>query len=203
MDIPLLLRAIILGITIAAPVGPMAVLCIRRTLSAGQLAGLATGMGIATADGVYAAVAGFGLTAVSELLLGYGHWLRTGGGLVLCWLGLRAARSAPGAPKAVSGSAGLLRGYGSAIALTLANPSTILSFAGVLAGLGAIDSGSTAVLVAGIFTGSALWWVALTGFVSRLRDRLSPAVLLWVNRISGGVLLGFGLAILLSVAVPI
>jgi len=197
----LFVRGFVIGLSVAAAVGPMAVLCIRRTLAQGRLAGLATGLGVATADGCYGAVAGFGLAFVSGLLLGQQAWLRLAGGLFLCYLGIKTALAAPATRAAGAAGGDLARAYTSAFALTLTNPLTILSFAAIFAGLGAgatTGAGATALLVLGVFAGSALWWVVLTTIVAALRSRVTPRVLRWVNRASGAIILGFGLLALAS-----
>lgn len=191
------LRGLLIGLSIAAPVGPIGVLCIRRTLAEGRLAGLATGLGAATADACYGAVAGFGLTVVTRMLLAQAGWIRLIGGLFLCYLGVKTFTSAPaGRAAAVGGGRTLAQAYGSALALTLTNPLTILSFAAIFAGLGAGAVASTAeaaaLLVLGVLVGSALWWFFLTGVVGLARARVTPPVLRWVNRLSGVVLLVFG-----------
>lgn len=199
----LFLRGFLIGLSIAAAIGPMAVLCIRRTLAEGRLAGLATGLGVATADGCYGAVAAFGLTLLSNLLLGERLWLRLAGGVFLCYLGLKTLRAMPAARAATAGGSSLARAYLSALGLTLTNPLTILSFAAIFAGLGAAASGggygAAALLVLGVFSGSAVWWVILTSLVAALRGRLTPRVLRWVNRLSGAIILGFGLVALAGV----
>ena len=199
----MLLRGLVIGFSIAAPVGPIGVLCIRRTLAGGRAAGFAAGLGAATADALYGAVAGFGLTVVSTALVGRQGWLRLIGGAFLCWLGARTflARPAEAAAQA-AGGAGLLGAYASTLVLTLTNPMTILSFAAVFAGLGLGAAGggygAAAVLVLGVFAGSALWWLALSGAVGLLRHRVTPRGLRWVNRASGTIIAGFGLLALLS-----
>jgi threonine/homoserine/homoserine lactone efflux protein len=202
VDPTILARGFVIGLSIAAPVGPIGVLCIRRTLAEGRLAGLATGLGAATADALYGAVAGFGVTAVTGLLLGWEGAIRLVGGLFLCYLGAKTLRAAPAERPATAGGRGLLGAYGSALALTLTNPLTILSFAAIFAGLGAgATAGSyagAALLVLGVLLGSALWWLILSGVVSLARGRLTPAALRWVNRLSGGVLIAFGIAALVS-----
>lgn len=196
-------RGLLIGLSIAAPVGPIGVLCIRRTLTDGRLAGLATGLGAATADAAYGVVAGFGITVVAHLLLAHAFWIRLIGGLFLCYLGLKTFVGTPAErPAAVAGGRSLARAYTSALALTLTNPLTILSFAAIFAGLGAGVAGSTApaaaLLVLGVLLGSALWWLILTGAVGLLRSRLTPPRLRWVNRLSGAVLLIFGAIALVS-----
>jgi threonine/homoserine/homoserine lactone efflux protein len=196
-------RGLLIGLSIAAPVGPIGVLCIRRTLADGRLAGLATGLGAATADAAYGAIAGFGLTVVTRLLLAHEFWIRLIGGLFLCYLGVKTFVGTPAErPAAVAGGRSLAGAYTSALALTLTNPLTILSFVAIFAGMGAGVAGGTApaaaLLVLGVLIGSALWWLILTGAVGLLRSRLTVARLRWVNRISGLVLLVFGAVSLLS-----
>lgn len=205
------LRGILLGLAIAAPVGPIGVLCIRRTLTSGRLLGFVTGLGAATADGTYGAVAAFGLTFVSGFLLREQGLVRLIGGLALCWLGARTVLRAKVPEVALAGAAetptnrakGLLTAYASTLFLTLANPTTILSFVAIFAGLGLVSVGSNtrgaaASLVLGVFSGSALWWLALSTGIGLLRGWFTPARLAWVNRASGLLLLAFGLVALAS-----
>lgn len=202
MDTTFFLRGLVIGFSIAAPVGPIGVLCIRRTLAGGRLHGLASGLGAATADASYGAVAGFGLTAVSGALVEQQAWLRLIGGLFLCALGARTFLARPASEAAPARRSGLLGAYLSTFALTLTNPLTILSFAAIFAGLGIVetgaDYGAALTLVAGVFAGSAAWWLLLSGGVSLLRERLTPRRMRWVNRLSGTVLVAFGLAALTS-----
>ena len=201
MPATLFIRGFLIGLSVAATVGPMAVLCIRRTLTDGRLAGLVTGLGVATADGCYGAVAGFGLTMVSGTLLGVQVWLRLIGGGFLLYLGLKTLLAAPAARAANAAASNRPRAYVSALALTLTNPLTILSFAAIFAGLGAATGGgytAAALLVLGVFVGSACWWVILTGVVTALRTRVTPRGLRWVNRVSGSIIFGFGLIALVS-----
>jgi threonine/homoserine/homoserine lactone efflux protein len=202
MDPSFLLRGVVIGFSIAAPVGPIGVLCIRRTLAQGRLCGVVTGLGAATADAVYGCIAGFGLTAVSNLLVSQQTWLRLVGGLFLCCLGGKTFFDKP-VEKPASSSGGALTGaYASTFVLTLTNPMTILSFAAVFAGLGlgggATDYAGAAWLVLGVFLGSALWWLLLSGGVGLFREKLTNEHLRWVNRISGIVIAGFGLLALVS-----
>ena len=199
MGLETLVRGLVIGFSIAAPVGPIGVLCIRRTLADGRATGLAVGLGAATADAVYGAIAGFGLTAVSALLVRQQGVLRLVGGLFLCYLGLRTFLARPAEQAARAGGAGLIGAFTATFGLTLANPATILSFVAVFAGLGIAGAGSwreATVLVAGVFLGSALWWLMLSGVVGVLRTRLELTALRWVNRVSGAVLLVFGVAAL-------
>jgi threonine/homoserine/homoserine lactone efflux protein len=204
MDLSFLLRGLIIGFSIAAPVGPIGVLCIRRTLAEGRVHGLVSGLGAATADAIYGCVAGFGLTFVSGILISQQVWLRLIGGAFLCYLGFKTFLARP-AERAVSARSGGLAGtYASTFFLTITNPMTILSFAAVFAGLGLAGANgnyvSAGVLVLGVFAGSALWWLILSGGVGMFRARFNPGGLRWVNRISGVVITGFGLLALLSLA---
>lgn len=200
-----LLRGLGLGFAIAAPVGPIGVLCIRRTLADGRLTGFVTGLGAATADATYSAVAAFGVTAVASALVGLRLWIHLLGALFLAWLGLRTLFTRPAASPTLGAAGatrrgGLLGAWASTVALTLTNPATILSFAAVFAGLGLASVGYAAagLTVVGVFLGSALWWLLLSTGASLLRSRLDLRALRWVNRLSGVILLGFGLLALLS-----
>ena len=206
MDPALLLKGLVMGFSIAAPVGPIGVLCIRRTLGKGILHGVASGLGTASADAIYGCVAAFGVTAVSDFLLGSQFWLRLVGGLFLLYLGWATFRSVPAREAAKAGdvrSGGLAGAYASAFFLTLTNPMTIVSFAAVFAGLGlgAAPEGraAAALLVFGVFSGSMLWWLFLSGSVHMLRSRFDHGRLVWVNRLSGLVVAAFGLASIASI----
>lgn len=205
MNIVFLLRGLGLGFAIAAPVGPIGVLCIRRTLAEGRAVGLVTGLGAATADATYGAVAAFGVSAVTAVLVSERLWIHLVGALFLAWLGLRTALARPSARLAELDSAmpaisaeparrrGLLAAWASTVALTLTNPTTILSFAAVFAGLGLAGASYAAagLTVVGVFLGSAMWWVILSGGVNLLRARFDARAMRWVNVVSGLLLLGF------------
>jgi len=205
MDLPLFARGSVLGFSVAAVVGPIALLCIRRTLSAGFGVGLVSGLGAATADASYAAVAGFGISAVAAVLVDQRVWLRVIGGMFLVYLALRTVRARPAERSADAGRAGLrLAGaYSSTVVLTLSNPMTILSFAGIFAGLGLGSLGTSSIesalnLVLGVFVGSASWWLLLAGLIARLRGRVTPRWLRRVNVASGLIILGFGVQSLVA-----
>jgi len=204
MDLTLLLKGLVIGLSIAAPVGPIGVLCIRRTLAEGRLSGIVSGLGAATADAFYGSVAVLGLTFISNILIDQQVWIRIIGGLFLCYLGLKTFCATPTRAAAPSRRDGLAYAYSSTLFLTLTNPMTLLSFTAIIAGLGLAittgDAGSAASLVLGIFVGSALWWLILSGSVGVLRVKLNPRRLQWVNRTSGAIITGFGLAALLSLA---
>ena len=198
----LVLRGFILGLAIAAPVGPIGVLCIRRTLAQGRPFGFVSGLGAATADAIYGCIAALGLTAISALLVRQQDLLRLLGGLFLCYLGVKTLLARPTARSAAAEGQGLGSAYFSTLLLTLTNPITILSFIAVFAGLGVGRSGNgydaAAAIVLGVFLGSATWWFLLSGGVSLVRDKFDARAMLWVNRISGTIILGFGVAALAS-----
>ena len=202
MDASFFLRGMIIGLSIAAVVGPMCILCIQRTLSRGHLYGLVSGLGIATADAVYGSIAAFSLTVIASLLISQQGWLRLIGGLFLVYLGIRTILSKPAEQAATAQANNFLGAYVSTFLLTLTNPMTILSFAAFFAGLGvggASKSYLTATLVVcGVFAGSTLWWCFLTSGISLLRQKFTPLWLLWINRLSGAVIMGFGVFVLYS-----
>ncbi len=205
MSVALFLQGLIIGFSIAAPVGPIGILCIRRTLAEGRGAGFFSGMGAATADALYGCVAGFRLTVISAFHIEQRFWLQVIGGMFLCYLGARTLRSRPATEAAPAGGNGLLASYVSTFFLTITNPMTILSFAAIFAGLGVVSTGGDLAaatwLVAGVFLGSAAWWLFLSMGVSLLREKVSSAALAWVNRLSGGILLAFGALALWQAAV--
>ncbi len=207
MELTLLWRGLVIGISIAAPVGPIGVLCIRRTLAQGRLIGFLSGLGAATADALYGAVAGFGLTVISAFLVDQRDWLRLVGGLFLCYLGVRTFLTHPPGDETatkISAATGYAAAYLSTLLLTLTNPVTILSFAAIFAGLGLADTagdpGSATQLVLGVFGGSATWWLLLSGGVGLARGRFTPSTMVWVNRLSAAILVTFGLVALASLA---
>jgi threonine/homoserine/homoserine lactone efflux protein len=183
-------------------VGPIGVLCIRRTLARGRNSGLVSGLGAATADAVYGGVAAFGLTFVAQLLLRGQGWFRLLGGGFLVYLGIRTFLSRPGGEASPSRGMGLAADYLSTFFLTLTNPLTILSFAAIFAGLGLGDLGSNyfyaGALVLGVLCGSSLWWLILSSTVAALGRKFSLEALGWVNRAAGLIIVGFGLLVLCS-----
>jgi threonine/homoserine/homoserine lactone efflux protein len=191
----------IVGLSIAAPVGPIGALTIRRTLVEGFRVGLLTGLGAASADAAYGAVAAFGLTLVTSFLIAQQAWLSLLGALFLCYLGVTTFLAAPVSLTQAAPARSLASAYSSTLLLTLTNPATILSFIGIYAGvglgLGNAGYAQASTFVAGVFAGSALWWLLLCFAVASVRDRLSSPALRWVNRVCGLVLVTFGIAILL------
>lgn len=196
MDISFFFRGLIIGFSIAAPVGPIGVLCIRRTLAEGRAAGFVSGLGAASADALYGCVAGFGLTFISNFLVGQQFWLRLVGGIFMLYLGIKTLLEKPAQQAATAQGTGLLGAYGSTFLLTVTNPMTILSFAAVFAGLGLASTrgsyASAGILVLGVFLGSALWWFALSGGVGLLREKFNAEMMQWVNRVSGAIIIVFG-----------
>lgn len=198
MDSGLLLKGMILGLSIAAPVGPIGLLCIRRTLAGGRTVGFVSGLGAATADALYGSIAAFGLLAISELLISLRFWLGLIGGLFLCYLGISTAWSKPPAQEARADErGGLVAAYFSSLALTLANPTTILSFVAIFGGLGIVERGpyytAASLLVLGVFLGSAAWWRLLSSAVSLARGRITPPLMRAINVGSGAIIVIFGL----------
>ena len=202
LALPLPVRGLVIGFTVAAAVGPISLLTMRRTLAHGQVHGIVSGLGVATADATYAAIAAFGLTALTELLVSGRVVLGVVGGLIIAVLGIRTMRSEPGEVARDTAPPGLPGAFASIYALTMTNPMTILSFAALFAGLGLVVGSSfadAAVLVLTVWAGSALWWLVLTSIVAWARERLSTRVLLWINRISGAALVVFGVVAIVAV----
>ena len=202
MELSFLIKGVILGFSIAAPVGPIGVLCIRRTLSNGMLNGFLSGLGAATADAIYGCIAVFGVQVISAFLLDQQFYFRFIGGLFLLYLGYTTFQSIPAEVAAKAGGEGLLGAYTSAFFLTLMNPMTILSFIAVFAGLGVGTPGgnfiASGLLVFGVLIGSMLWWLTLSGAVNMLRSQFDQKRLKWVNRLSGVIIAGFGLLSLIT-----
>lgn len=196
------LKGIAAGLAVAAPVGPIGLLCIRRTLAGGRAAGLATGLGAASADAVYGVLVAAGI-AVSGLLLHYAGPMKIGGGGLIALLGLMSiisfVRASPSAAVVEGVGQGIFGAYATTFALTISNPMTMIAFIGMVAGLGASASGDPAApywLVLGVFLGSALWWVFLVHVALAARSRLTPAMTRWLDLASGLVLLIWGLWIM-------
>jgi len=199
-----LLKGLALGFSIAAPVGPIGVLVIRRTMTRGFRSGFASGLGAASADAVYGVIAAAGLTLVSDFLVRQAFWMRLLGGGFLLVLGARIFFSRPPDPDAPPPRGGSGGDYFSTFLLTLSNPMTIIAFAAILGGLGASGGGAfrlgAFLLVLGVFSGSALWWLTLSALVGAFRARLTGGALVWVNRAAGAVIIVFAVAILLGLA---
>ncbi len=198
-ELNLLIRGVIAGLVIAAPVGPVNVFCIRRTIAQGWKAGVIAGLGAAAADTLYGAIAGFSISFVIDLLIREMFWVRLCGGILLAGIGLSYVLRAPqrleprknATPKS---------GLTPALLLTLTNPTTVLSFLAVLAAL-RMDARrpwwQTVFLVAGIFCGSMAWWITLSAAVNHFRGKFDDRLMLWMSRIAGVAIAGFGIAALI------
>jgi threonine/homoserine/homoserine lactone efflux protein len=195
IELWLLSKGFMAGLAIAVPVGPVNVLCASRTLRKGRLSGLLSGLGAATADTMYGAIAGFSITFLIQFLQREEFWIRVIGGLLLVAIGVTYYRK-PARAVELRGEEGATRSdYASTLLLTLTNPTTVLSFLAVLAGLGMGQHRQwwlTFVLVGGIFCGSMLWWTALVLLVNRFRDRFDQRAMRGMNRIAGLAIGGFG-----------
>ncbi|MCY1502129.1 homoserine/Threonine efflux protein [compost metagenome] len=196
MDFPLFLKALVIGLSIAAPVGPIGLLCIQRTLAHGRTIGFLSGLGAALADACYGAIGAFGVSAVVSTMVAARVPLALGGAAFLAWMGVQLLRApATTQARAAEDAATPVKALLSVFVLTLANPMTILSFVAVFASLGSghVGSGGGAALtmVMGVFLGSALWWLGLSSIVSMVRHKLGARVLQGINKLSGALLLGF------------
>jgi threonine/homoserine/homoserine lactone efflux protein len=198
-----LLKGIAVGIVIAVPVGPVGVLCVRRTIFDGRLFGFLSGLGAASADTIFGIVAGFGLTVVSDLLLDFQSWLRAAGGLFLVYIGFSALRKRIARYETPEKSAeNLLSAYLSTFALTITNPVTILAFLGIFAGVGFTGEeatlGRAAMLVAGVLLGSLIWWLGISLGAGFFRKSFGERHLTLLNRISGAILTLSGIGLVCS-----
>jgi threonine/homoserine/homoserine lactone efflux protein len=202
IDSGYLIKGLIIGFSIAAPVGPIGVLCINRTLNEGRRAGLLTGLGAATADAIYAFVAGFGVMFISDILVSQQAWFRIIGGIFLCFLGIKTFLRKTTGHNVIAKESSVAGTYGSTFLLTLTNPLTILSFAAIFAGIGPVGATggylSAGLLVMGVFGGSCLWWLTLSCCVGLLRARFNTRSIRWLNVISGSIMVGFGALVLIS-----
>lgn len=197
MEFTSFLRGLVIGFAIAAPVGPIGLLCIQRTLQQGRRFGFVSGLGAATADAFYGLIAGFGLTFIAGVLVSQQRWFALIGGIFLLALGVRILLSAPSNQTVAAGNGSLAGAFVTTLLLTLTNPATILSFVAVFAGLGLAEEErgylAAVLLVLGVFSGSALWWFLLSGAFSLLRGRINQSALKWVNRLAGLIIIVFGL----------
>jgi threonine/homoserine/homoserine lactone efflux protein len=208
-DILLMLgKGLVAGFIIAAPVGPVGVLCVQRTLHQGHIAGLLSGLGAAIADAVYGCIAAFGLSLISGWLEAHQSLFRIGGGLFLLFMAWRMLRAAlhPSPEAAASPlhrNDGPIAGFISTFMLTVTNPITIVAFLGIFAffGIGSfgLSNEMAAWLVLGVFVGSSVWWLSLAGLAGAFRQRLGNGGLKWINGISGLLMLGFGIYGIVSI----
>ncbi len=198
MDITIFFKALVIGFTVAAAVGPIGLLCVQRTLQRGWRVGFISGVGVATADALYGLIGGLGLTVITSFLVGQQLWLRLVGGLVLVYIGVKAlrAKQMQAAKDKQAGTGDYLTEYVSIFFLTLSNPMTIIFFAGIYAGIGELGVGSgwaaAGPFALGIFLGSVVWWLVLITTVNLVRHRFKPEMLLGLNKLTGVVIAGFG-----------
>jgi threonine/homoserine/homoserine lactone efflux protein len=206
MLISFLLKGVLVGVVIAVPVGPVGILCIRRTILDGRLAGLFSGLGAASADSVFGIIAGFGLTVISDSLFYYQDLLRIGAAAFLLYVGITSLMHDPMARRRSDDDPqGLFGDFASTFALTITNPVTILSFIAIFGAIGFTGEEATmshaAILVAGVWFGSFLWWIGLIAGAGLLRLSFQRRHLVWISRGSGGVLVAAGVLLLCSLVV--
>jgi len=197
-------RGFVLGFTIAAAVGPISLLVIRRTIAEGWLYGLVSGLGVATADATYGAIAAFGLTAITDVLVNARWVLGLAGGAFLLWMAWQTIRSNPTEAAVVSTRRrGYAGAYLSILGLTMANPMTILSFGALFAGLGVTSgaTGNAGLVVLGVLLGSSTWWVVLTTLIGTLRTRVTATWIHRINLVSGVIIGAFAIVSIASVVV--
>ncbi|TEB12469.1 LysE type translocator [Pelotomaculum sp. FP] len=202
----LFLKAVVIGFFLAVPIGPVNLLCIRRTLLGGRIIGFISGLGAAVADTFFAFAAAFGLSFITNFYVQEEKWLQFGGGIFICVLGVMSMLSHEfGKPEKKNGGRGRggFQAFISSFFLTLTNPITILAFAAAFAGFGLInpDEGhaSAFLVVTGVFLGSIIWWFTISSIASFLRKKLNSHVLHRITQISGLVITVFGVLILLGV----
>lgn len=197
MELNFFVKGIILGFCIAAPVGPIGILCIRRTLQYGRFSGLVSGLGAAFADTLYGIITAFGLTYISSFLLAWQFWFQLFGGIFLFYLGLKTFYSKPSEQDISISHKNLIKDFTSTFFLTLSNPMTILAFLAVFTGLGLSkttgSATSASMLVLGVFLGSALWWLILSEGITFFRKKISVKLMIWINRFAGLMICIFGL----------
>lgn len=206
MPLDILVKGIIIGLAVAVPVGPIGILCIRRTLAHSRKAGFYTGLGAATADFIYGTIAAFSITVVSDFLMKHQLWFSLIGGIILLYVGLTTVmmKSAPPVPPAdaLPAMTSLVGDYISGLILTITNPATVISFVAVFAGFGLKTGGNysaASLLAAGVFIGSATWWLILSSGTALFKHKVSQASINGINKISGAFIAGFGLFALVNI----
>jgi threonine/homoserine/homoserine lactone efflux protein len=196
MDINFFIKGLVIGFAMAIPIGPIGIICVRKTLTEGRMHGMVIGLGAATADLFYGSVAAFGLTIISDTLNNQRVWIRLVGGALLLFLGIRTFRARPADPNLPLRNAGVLRSYFTTIFLTFTNPITIFAFIAVFSALGlgeGLGFFSASILVSGVFLGSGLWFLILSSGVTLFRKKLDLAGMKWVNKIAGILIIISGL----------
>ena len=205
---------VVIGLFVAVPIGPVNLICIRRTLAFGPLNGFASGLGAAVGDTVFAIVTGFGLTAIAQWIEGYRTYIELIGSGMLIYFGIHTflakveARLPDSLASKERGRSTLVRAMASTFALTITNPATLLGFAALFAGLGGIAGGhpsfiAASFVVIGVGVGSALWWFALTTFVGLFHHSIKDSTMALINHGSGLLVAGFGLAVLVHLGMKL
>lgn len=207
MDFGLVASGMAIGVAVAAPIGPVNLIVIRRTLRFGAVSGFLSGAGSALGDGVFAAVAAFGLTAAIDFVVRFAIYMQFAGGVFLLGLGLRAIFAHPHLaddPSDKQDYGAMARLFASTFALTITNPATMLGLLAIFSGVAGLSVrgesyGHATTLVASVFSGSVLWWLCLSQFVNLFRNRMNDRLLEIVNRVSGVLIASFGVAVLARV----
>jgi threonine/homoserine/homoserine lactone efflux protein len=204
MSIFLFVQGVLMGLVVAVPVGPLGLLCISRALGLGPTYGLFSGLGVATADALAAGIAALGITLISGFLSEHQVILRLVGGAFLCYLGWKIYLTEPVAQAPIKNFNGLVGAYATTLFLTISNPVTILSFVAIYAGwhVPSLDGHhvAAAMLTLGVFTGSALWWVALFICLKAFHEKVNLRFLFWVHRVSGSIIAICGVIVLFSLS---
>lgn len=197
MAFSFLLKGLIIGLSVSIPVGPIGVLCIKKTIAEGRMSGFTIGIGAAVADTCYGIIAGLGLTAISTFILSQSIWLKLVGGVFLLYLGVKLFFNATTTTKSKRTKKGYLSNFISTFLLTITNPITVIAFFAIFAaiglGEGITNYASSLYLILGVFIGSISWWLILSSTVSLFQSKFTPSRLIWLNRLSGTVLFSFGI----------
>jgi threonine/homoserine/homoserine lactone efflux protein len=205
MDANLVIQGIIIGLTLAVPVGPISLLCIQRSVADGPLHGILSGIGVASADSFYAAVSFLGLTIISGVIITHQYLFRFVAGIVLIFIGIRIFLSVPAVVTTQTGHETYLKDYLSMVAIAIANPLTLVFFLVVVPGFGIVLQGNSIMaaleFVAGVFVGSTVWWIVLCGSLGTVRTRISEGNLMLINHISGILISCFGAGMLLLLVI--
>lgn len=197
-EVELVLKGVLAGIAISAPVGPVNVLCMSRTLRKGRTAGIISGLGAAAGDTIYGSIAGFSISFIIQFLLREVFWLRLIGGFLLIGIGFLYYFKKPQSLQEQRNES-THSDFITAFLLNLMNPTVVLSFLALLAALGMGERrprSLTLILVGGIFVGSMIWWVTLAIATAKLRDRFDDRAMVWMNRIAGLAIGAFGIVTL-------
>ena len=199
-----IIKGIIVGIAVTAPVGPLGILCIQRTINRGFFSGLVTGIAAAFADILYAIIAGFGVSVIADFLEVNQLVIRIIGGIIVTSLGIRIYISNPAKQyrRQKTQKRTYISDFISGFLITITNPIVIIVFGAVFASLGLdkAESGKSVVItILGVFTGAVGWWFSLTILVNIFRDKINFRKLWWINKITGVLVVVFGLGIIVSV----